>query len=684
MAQGAPPEPPAPAPAPPAQPAPPAADEGDDGDVIDVDSPPPPVPADKGVIAGTVVESSTGEGVIEAQVSVVGTKYKTLTDLDGNYRIELPPGTYELRVFYEGHKPRRVQQAAVTKGQTLNVDVTLEPDIADAEPVREIEVKADRSSANTQILIRRNAANVGDSVSAQDIAKTPDRNAAEAAKRVVGATILDGRFVLVRGLGERYTNALLNGSPLPSPEPDRQAVPLDLFPSLVLSDISILKTFTPDMPGDFAGGSVSIHTRQPTEEFKISASLSLGVNTITTFQDRLSYRGGNLDFLGLDSGRRGLPRDFPKYKLVRGVTKPDGTTVGDAEIIAAGQRVNSSMATNRSLAPPNHGFNVVAGGTIPLGSLGTLGATAALTYSRNFTIVKDAVVRRFNFALDPADPDKPFPYQPMVDSKGEIGNDAVSWGGLAVVSWSPAADHRLTLTGLTSRSSDNEARILSGPNESAGYNVLEDTRLRFVSRGLFFGELQGEHKIRSLRGMEIHYRLSGSLATLDEPDTRQTSYVLLTDPDGNVSRFWNATPTLSGQHFYGSQSERSLGGALDITQPILEGKTPLKAKGGVFVQVRDRSFDTRRFHFRPRSGVPYTEYLKPADEIFTDENIGTKVDFKEWTQATDTYTATTDLYAGYLMADFQPVPWLRAIGGARVEAWSQKLSSFDRFIPDTV
>ncbi len=673
-----PPSPSAPAPQAPSQPAPPA----DEADVeeVNVEEAPPPVPKDKGIVRGTVVESSNGEGIIEAQITVVGTPYKTLTDLDGNYRLALPPGKYELRVFFEGHKARRVQNAVVTQGKTLQVDVSLDADTGAVEVV-EIEVTPDRASAATQVLIRKNAANVGDAVSAQDIAKTPDRNAAEAAKRVVGATILDGRFVLVRGLGERYTNALLNGSPLPSPEPDRQAVPLDLFPALVLSDISILKTFVPDMPGDFAGGSVSIHTRQPTEQFQVAATLSLGFNTESTFRDRLSYDGGSVDFLGIDSGKRSLPGNFPSYKLSDGSAKPDGTKVTKDDRWAAGKRVNSSMQTNRSFAPPNHGLNVVAGGTLPLGSLGKLGVTAALTYGRRFVVVNDAISRRFNYALDPTNPDKPFPYKADVDAKGEIGNDQVSWGGLGVVSWSPANDHRLTLTGLVSRSSDNEARVLTGYDGGAEA-TREDTRLRFVSRGLFFGELMGEHKIRALKGMDLTYRVSGSLATLDEPDTRQSSYLLIDNGDGTTGRFWDGTPTLSGQHFFAAQSDRSIGGAIDVAQPIVEGPRPLKAKAGFFVQVRERTFDARRFHFRPLNGH-FGDYGVPPDQIFTDANIGTKVDFKEWTQNTDSYVASQDLYAGYLMGDWTPVQWLRLIGGARVESWAQTLESYDRFLPDT-
>lgn len=658
---------PAPSQPAPAQPAP--SDEGD-ADVVDVpDAPPPPVPKDKGVITGTVVESSNGETIIEAQITVVGTQYKALSDIDGNYRIELPPGTYELRVFYEGHKARRVQKAVVVKGQTLKVDVSLEPQGPAVEEVVEIEVTPDRTSAATQVLIRKSSATVGDAVSAQDIAKTPDRNAAEAAKRVVGATILDGRFVYVRGLGQRYTNALLNGSPLPSPEPDRQAVPLDLFPSLVLSDISILKTFTPDMPGDFAGGSVSIHTRQPSDTFEVAATLSLGFNTLSTFRDRLSYKGGNVDFLGLDSGRRALPKGMPEYRLTPNYPKPDGTLVAKDEIWAAGRKINSSMATDRSFTPPNHGLNVVAGGTVPLGSLGKLGVTGALTYSRRFTIVPHTVQRLFDFDDQTQTVTT---YKSRFDyNEGEIGNDQVSWGGLAVVSWSPSENHRFTLTGLTSRASDNETRVLTGRDPDTAF--LEDTRLRFVSRGLFFGELAGEHKIRAWKGMELNYRVSGSVATLDEPDTRQHNYTVTLDPSGAVTRKdWYGVPDLSGQHFFGTQSDRSIGGALNLTLPLIEGRSPLKAKGGAFIQVRERRFAARRFHFTGKGGH-FNEYGAPPDKLFSDEKIGESVDFEEWTQNGDAFVASQNLFAGYLMADWTPVPWLRAIGGARIESWSQAI-----------
>ncbi|HSN97629.1 MAG TPA: carboxypeptidase regulatory-like domain-containing protein, partial [Candidatus Nanopelagicales bacterium] len=290
---------PAPAPAAPEAPAPEAPVE-DFAEAEEEENPRRPPPAGKGVIWGVITDAASKEPIIDAQVTEVKSNRKAIADLDGRYRLELSPGEYEIRVWYEIYKAERVQNIRVKAGELTRIDVALGKDEQQAtEEVIEVEFEVERASVASQLLLRKNAAQVGDAIGAQEISRTPDRSASEAAKRVVGATVIGGRYVVVRGLGDRYTNSLLNGAPLPSPEPDRQAVPLDLFPTLILSDITILKTFTPDMPGDFAGGSVRINTRELPSRFQAQAQLTLGFNTLSTFQDRVSYEGGGLDWLGV-------------------------------------------------------------------------------------------------------------------------------------------------------------------------------------------------------------------------------------------------------------------------------------------------------------------------------------------------------------------------------------------------
>jgi hypothetical protein len=388
------PQPPQPQPAP--KPTPEPSDEAEVDDTM-TEGPDPsrPPPAGKGVVWGVVKSKNSGDTILEAIISVIGRKEYSTTDVDGRYRLELPPGTYQLRVVYELHKPARIKNVVVTAGKINKVDVTLQPDETAVEEVTAIEAEAERASAATQLMLRKNAAQASDSIGAQDIAKTPDRNAAEAVKRVVGTTVVDGRYIFVRGLGDRYTNSLLNGSPLPSPEPDRQAVPLDMFPTLVLSDLTISKTFVPDMPGDFAGGSLNIHTRDLPNKFLFQVNGGLGFNTVSTFGHRLTYPGGKTDWLGIDDGARKLPADVPGTRLVE--INPNGTR---NDLTPVGKSINRQMGTERTFNLPNGSLSTVAGDSFKLGGQRVLGYIIGGTYSRRFQKRTDEIIRTYRVSDD--------------------------------------------------------------------------------------------------------------------------------------------------------------------------------------------------------------------------------------------------------------------------------------------
>ncbi|WP_437806715.1 TonB-dependent receptor domain-containing protein [Sorangium sp. So ce1078] len=624
---------------------------------LDEPSPSRPPPAGKGVVWGVVTDTATKEPLLDAQVSVVGTKLQAIADLDGRYRLELPPGSYQLRVWYEAYRPQRVQDVRVTAGQVSQVDVGLDPD-QQAEEVIEVEFEPERASVAAQLLIRKNAAHVGDAVGAKEIAKTPDRNAAEAAKRIVGATVVDGKYVYVRGLGDRYTNALLNGAPLPSPEPDRQAVPLDLFPSLVLSDITVVKTFTPDIPGDFAGGSVQINTRELPTSFLFQASVSLAANTQSTFRDRLTYDGSSTDWLGIDDGTRALPREIPEHKVARGIRRPDGTPITRDEIAAYGRAINSSMATRRSFTPPNGGGSVVVGDTLKLRGEQRLGYLATLSYGRKFSPRAGEISRTFAF-----DATSESGLRQTSESTVESIRDQVSWGSFASVTYTPDRDHKVMLTGLHSRSSDDVAFQSREVGEESGA-VYRDILQRFVSRALTLGQLSGEHRIAALGNGTLDWKASLSRATSDEPDARENVYAR-DDTSGAWS--WD-DGTLSGSHVFLELADTNYGGQLSYALPLVRGDAPTRLKLGGLVNFRTREFDARRFRFKALGSDDTTVLRQEPGPLFSDENIGTIFELEETTRNTDDYTARTDLYAGYVMTDTHITRWLRAILGARVEA----------------
>lgn len=551
------------------------------------------------------------------------------------------------------------------------------------EDVIEVEGEPDRAGIEAATLARRKSAAAQDSVGRAEIARTPDRNAADAARRVVGTTIIGGRFVFVRGLGERYTNALLDGAPLPSPEPDRQAVPLDLFPTQVIDSITIVKTFTPDVPGDFAGGSVRIATRRLPDQPVLSLSLGLGANTNATFAERLDYEGGGLDWLGFDDGTRALPEEVPDYAVLRGGERPDQSIISREETTAIGRAMNSDMSATRTQSPPNHNGALVAGKTFELGGDQKLGVMSALTYSRSFERRAFETLRTFNLPGG-----RGADLAPLNDLQAEKGTDRVAWGGLVGLTYEPHGDHRLSATFLYSRAADDETTELEGFHEERSANIHE-TRLSFVERSLTFLQLRGEHLVRKTWGTEIDWNASVGRAVRDEPDTRGTVFQF-----DEGTGFVFEDDASSGSHFYSEQGETSFGGGVDVRQPLQKKENPEDAfavKLGGRGDVRDRSFEARRFRFRPVPNGDPQNLVCPVQSwdpecparLLRGDRIGPVFELEENTRPTDAYDADASVAAGYVMIDGPLMKGVRVLLGERLEVSHQGIASFSPLLPDT-
>jgi hypothetical protein len=557
----------------------------------------------------------------------------------------------------------------VEAGKVSRLDAKLLSDEG-AVDVVEVETQADKTAVEGQILSRQKSAATGDSVGRAEIARSPDRNAAQAAQRVVGATVVGNRYVYVRGLGERYTNALLNGSPLPSPEPDRAAIPLDLFPTVVIDSLTIAKTFTPDVPGDFAGGSVRIETREIPSKLVFQGTVAGGFNSQSSFRERSTYRGGSTDWLGIDDGTRALPPDFPKAKQ-----QSDGTPEGNAAVDATGRTINSYMSAQRATAPVDHSANIVVGNGWDLGKDRKFGVLATLNYGRSYQLRKGEVLNEFGVAEEGK-------LVPERAYKIELGSNTVNWGAMANVSYQFAAGHRINLLGLHSHITDNYTQETTGFH--AGRNAeIHDMRLAFVERALNFGQLRGEHKIRSLGDAQVDWSSWASAAGRSEPDTRNVAY-----QQSDPTQPWSyADDNYSGRHFWGDQTERILGAKLDWTQPLVADD--IKLKLGAFVNLRNRDFESRALPFRRVSTLapaefprcPSADFNACTDEIFSPGNIGQTVRLAESTLPTDAYKAKLDVYAGYMMVDTMIVPGVRVIAGERLEVTRQTIDPVNQFDP---
>lgn len=268
-----------------------------------------------GAIAGTVYDAQSGQVLRGAVIEVVDSKLMATTDLDGRYTVKLPPGTYELKVLRKGYYVQPIQEVMVAARQVVYLDPVLVVRSVLSERVV-VQAETPGSASVKAIMVERNAAQaVTDIVSAEDIGRNPDSDAAGVLERVTGISVVQDKYVFVRGLGERYSNTMLNGAVLPSTEPERKDVPFDLFNASLINKISTIKTFTPDQPGDFTGGLVKIDTIEFPAEATMKYSAGAGYNTNITTRSFLTYPGSHLDWLGSGYEHRRLPRSFPPVNV---------------------------------------------------------------------------------------------------------------------------------------------------------------------------------------------------------------------------------------------------------------------------------------------------------------------------------------------------------------------------------
>lgn len=597
-----------------------------------------------GEIIGTVLDEKSGEPLIGASVQLEGTTIGASCDLDGRYVIRnVPHGTHSLLIASMGYTPKRITEVSVLNGEPVKIDASLIEAVTELKP---IEVTAERARATeSSVLIKRRAAvNVTDGVSAELIKKSGDSHAGDALRRVVGVSVVDGRNLVVRGMGGRYSNVQLNGASLPSPEPEKREIPLDLFPGGLLDEVVATKTFTPDKPGNFSGGSVDLTTKEFPTRLSYSISSSASYNSATTNERILSANAS-----------RGIPVELQNQAWA----------ATDSSREAAGEALARSQWTpTASEAPLNSSYAITAGNQYALGEHQTLGLVGAFTYGRSYK-VQNAFYSEYTFG-DPS-----LTYNVV---KGTKNN---SYGGVGNATFALGENNKLSLKSLYSRSEDEEARHAVGVDDEWGEN--EDIRLRFTRRDIFSLQLNGEHRIPWLLGSTVNWRAVSSDATRDEPLNRSNFYQLEYDDKGEVeSRTWR-TNGYSGASIFTYLDDNDAHGAIDWTIPLGFGGSS-KIKFGTLFQNKTRAFQAQRYRFVSTGGqTPRNDY---AENIFTPENIGpdrkSQYKLESGTFADDRYNVNEHTTAGYAMAEIPVTGRLRIIGGARYENFDMGLVSGNR------
>lgn len=601
-----------------------------------------------GRIAGRIVDANTGEGITGAQVVVSGTTIGTQSGMDGRYVVTAAPsGTVAIEVRRIGYQPKTVTGVLVPAGNGVELDVTLSPATVQLAAVT-VSAEAERGSVAEALDAQRNAVNIVTAITSEQIARSPDGDAAAAVQRVSGVTVQDGKYVLVRGLGERYTTTSLNGARLPSPEPERKVVPLDLFPSGLLQTITTSKNFTPDLPGDFSGAQVDIRTKEFPAGRQISYSLGLGYNSLATGSTMIAPPSEGLEWLGY----AGRDRDLPG--LVASYGDFTNARPTQAETNAMVRSFRNVWQPRSASGAPNVSGSVSVGGSDPVFGH-DVGYLASLTYSHSQE-VRDEEVRAYPDATLQSDGG----FRTIDRFTGATGRSSVLWGGILNFSTLLGTNSRLQFNNSYTRTADNEARSESGFSENLGRELFVD-RLRFISRSVRTNQLIGEHEIGD--GHRLEWNVTNSGVTRSEPDRSEIVY---TRNDAAGDRFWLDDPQ-SAVRTFADLSEMSNSLAADYRFPIGDRARDNYLKFGAMGRYTTRDANNRVYSIQAPSLGIEGRRMAPA-EIFSTYSDDADAVFRVVPLSQGgSYEARDVLGAGYGMVEWGVSDRLRVIAGARVE-----------------
>ena len=630
-------------------------------------------------ITGIVVDSDTELPVTAVTIRVADSQgrfsLRSKTDETGTFSLALPVGTYKIHASAPFYNTYVVADLEIKAGEIPEpLRVLLVPQVVKLDAIK-MPVQLSQASERGLLEQRMRSSRIEDSISTEEISRLPASSAGDAIKRVTGVSIVGGRYVFVRGLGERYSNTLLNNVEIPSPEPNRRVVPMDIFPASLLASLQTVKTFSPDQPGGFAGGSVQVFTKDFPEELTMSLSMSTGFNTQTTGEEGLTYPGGDFDFLGFDDGSRELPdiireeaADVPIRE--RGRFTPAGFT--SAEIQAFGQSFENVWTPERQALPINQGYKFSLGNSSTIfgkqfGYLGVISYGNSHSYG---TQVRNAFRIGLNETLSP-----------VTSYNIEQSDNEVEWGTVLNTSLRVSPEHRTSLRTLFTHTAEDEIRTWEGFNADRNTD-MRSVRLRYVERQLFSGQLAGTHDFNFgepvLEGPEepevsMEWRLTYSRASRDEPDTRENIY-----EDRGDGTYTFRDVTQSGSRFFFDLEDDEYNARADWKVRI---GTDGFFKFGGMLRDRARTFDVRRFRFLPSDQVDATVNLSdPPEVLFQTQNIAPRVfELRESTRSTDNYLADHNIYSGYLMLDLPISEKWQVMSGVRLESSDQKVTTYDPF-----
>lgn len=612
-----------------------------------------------GKLMGTITNSKNGESITGVTVRVVGTSRGGSSDVSGKYSIPaLPIGKYTIEYAYIGYATKQITDVEIRANDITTLDVLL--DNSEGTVLDQVVVTGSfkKESIGALYAQQKNSALISDGISSEQIRRSPDKNTSEALRRVSGATIQDNKFVIVRGLSDRYNVAMMDGSVLPSTEANRRAFSFDIIPSNLIDKITISKTATPDLPADFAGGAVQITTKDIPDQNFVSFGVGYGYNSASTFKDFLQTKKNLQNYLGFDDGSSNLAVNFPsRNEVIEGLSSK--------QTRLALKSLPNDFSIQNKTALPSQTYQFSLGRVKQYENNNRFGALFSVNYRNSQNILAD--IKREWYEYDYNDTQYKFN-----TNLGVLANFAYSFGK-SKISWK----------NVYNRNYENNYLEREGTNGSTGfYNRYY--AFDIFEKALLKSLVEGEHVLNPSND-KIKWTVSWSNIQNDQPNQTKINYQSDLDKKDNWSAYQAGITGVGKDNarMFSKLDENIYSGEINYTKSLNLANAPTLLKAGVGTQYRKRNFDARFVGFEIKSLgidpeiISQIRNLTP-DKIFSREYID-KDYFKinEVLGDGDTYDANSMTSFGYAMLDQKFNDKLRIVYGVRVENYKVNLNSFD-------
>ncbi len=616
---------------------------------------------DTGVIRGTVIDDATGETLPGVTVYIKEAAAGTMTDLDGTFNLNIDPGKYDLRISFVSYETIIINDVEVKSGEVLVLE-ELRMKEASIE-IEEVVITAERvrNTETALMTIKQISPNLLDGISAVNFKRMGDSDAASSMKRVPGVSVSGGKYVYVRGLGDRYTKTMLNGADIPGLDPDRNTLQMDIFPSSILDNIIVHKSFSAELPADFTGGVIDIETKDFPDEKHGSISFGMGYNPNFHFNsDYLTYVGGKTDFLGFDDGTRDIPAttDIPFFQDA--YNDPDGEAgTRFKEILSS---FNPTMAAIHQKSFMNYSFGTSFGNQSVFKRF-TLGYNMILSYKNNTEYYDDTEYGHYGLENGAYEMDvREFRY-------GSYGSNNVLLSGMTGIAIKTLrSKFRINLMHLQNGESTAGIFNFEGSDEGSIFSGYQHN-LEYSQRSLTNLLINGKHHFMK-SNWDIEWKLSPTLSKIYDPDIRFTRYVIdpleINTESGFPERIWR------------NLEEVNLSGILGISKEFeFRDEKAVLQFGGAY-SYKERDYIIRKYAINVRGNVTLTGN---PDELFYQENLwpvegnllnGVTYEADFYPTNSNQFSANINYIAGYASIELSPFHKLKTIIGLRVENYVQR------------